>query len=113
MVKRLPELWSKADPNEKRRLLLTVLDVVCVDSRGSAAAVMMRPKAARLVRSSPSPRSLLSQSNVRNFTPADLMLEGAPKGEPLIAVQFVPSLRLGEVAPKGNHFGLVELTAES
>ena len=42
----LPELWAKADLGERRRLLLTVLDAVYVDTRGAIATVTIRPKAA-------------------------------------------------------------------
>ena len=41
----LPELWAKADLSERRRLLLTVLESVYVDSRDPTVPVTMRPKA--------------------------------------------------------------------
>ena len=46
LVQRLPELWAAADPSERRRLLLTVLDAVYVDARDARAVVSVRPKAA-------------------------------------------------------------------
>ena len=46
LVQNLPELWANADQSERRRLLLTVLDAVYVDTRDSEAAVEVRPKAA-------------------------------------------------------------------
>ena len=41
----LPELWGKAVLSERRRLLLTVLATVYVDTRGMTANVAIRPKA--------------------------------------------------------------------
>ena len=45
MVRRLPELWAKADLSERRRLLLTVLDAVYVDTRDPNAAITFTPNA--------------------------------------------------------------------
>ena len=42
----LPRLWAGATLEERRRLLLTVLDAVYVDAKGSRALVEVRPKAA-------------------------------------------------------------------
>ena len=46
LVRRLPELWATADLTERRRLLLTVLDAVYVDTRQVSAVAVIRPKAA-------------------------------------------------------------------
>ncbi len=46
LVQRLPELWAAADLSERRRLLLTVLDAVYVDTRQANAVVTIKPKAA-------------------------------------------------------------------
>ena len=45
LVQRLPELWARADLSERRRLLLTVLDAVYVDTRDGEAAITIKPKA--------------------------------------------------------------------
>ena len=42
----LPRLWAKATMDERRRLLLTVLDAVYVDAKGSRSVVEVRVKAA-------------------------------------------------------------------
>ena len=42
----LPRLWAGATPEERRRLLLTVLDAVYVDTQGEKRVVEVRPKAA-------------------------------------------------------------------
>ncbi len=44
LVRRLPELWALADLAERRRLLLTVLDAVYVDTRKAKGLVRVRPK---------------------------------------------------------------------
>ena len=46
LVRCLPELWAGADLSERRRILLTVLDAVYVDTRDTALPVTIRPKAA-------------------------------------------------------------------
>ena len=45
LVQHLPELWAKADLSERRRLLLTVLDAVYVDTRNPEISITIRPKA--------------------------------------------------------------------
>ncbi len=44
LVQSLPELWAKADLSERRRLLLTELDAVYVDTRDTAVPVTIKPK---------------------------------------------------------------------
>ena len=46
LLQRLTDLWSAADLSERRRLLLTVLDAVYVDTRDKHAVVRIKPKAA-------------------------------------------------------------------
>ena len=40
----LPELWSGASLEERKRLLLTVLDAVYIDARGERSIVTLKPK---------------------------------------------------------------------
>ena len=45
-MQRMPQLWAATNLTERRRLLLTVLDAVYVDTRGTVARVTIRAKAA-------------------------------------------------------------------
>jgi site-specific DNA recombinase len=40
----LPRLWAKANTEEKRRLLLTMLDAVYVDAKKTKSIVAIKPK---------------------------------------------------------------------
>jgi len=40
----LPRLWSKANQEERRKLLLTMLDAVYVDAKKSKSIVAIKPK---------------------------------------------------------------------
>ena len=40
----LPRLWGSANGEERRKLLLTMLDAVYVDSRASHSIVALKPK---------------------------------------------------------------------
>jgi site-specific DNA recombinase len=40
----LPRLWAKANAEEKRRLLLTMLDAVYVDAKKTKPIVAVKPK---------------------------------------------------------------------
>ena len=42
----LPRLWTEANPEERRKLLLSMLDAVYVDSKEEKAIVAIRPKPA-------------------------------------------------------------------
>ena len=42
----LPQLWNEANPNEKRGLLLTMLDAVYVDTVEEKSIVAIKPKPA-------------------------------------------------------------------
>jgi hypothetical protein len=44
MIMDLPRLWSKANQEERRRLLLTMLDAVYVDAKKSKSVVAIKPK---------------------------------------------------------------------
>ncbi len=44
LISRLPKLWSRANLEERRKLLLTMLDAVYVDSKENAI-VAIKPKA--------------------------------------------------------------------
>ncbi len=45
LIERLPELWSNANIEERRRLLLTMLDAVYVDAKEENRIVAIKPKA--------------------------------------------------------------------
>ena len=45
LIERLPELWAEANEEERRKLLLTMLDKVYVDTREERRIVAVRPKA--------------------------------------------------------------------
>ena len=45
-MERLPMLWGEADITERRKLLLTMLDAVYVDTVDEKAIVAIRPKPA-------------------------------------------------------------------
>jgi len=45
LIERLPELWSGANEGERRKLLLTMLDAVYVDSKDERRIVAIKPKA--------------------------------------------------------------------
>ena len=45
LIERLPELWSGANMEERRRLLLTMLDAVYVDAKEERRIVAIKPKA--------------------------------------------------------------------
>ena len=45
LIERLPELWSGANEEERRRLLMTILDAVYVDTKDERRIVVVRPKA--------------------------------------------------------------------
>ncbi len=45
LIERLPELWSNANMEERRRLLLTMLDAVYVDAKEEKRIVAIKPKA--------------------------------------------------------------------
>ena len=40
----LPRLWAKANMEERRRLLLTMLDAVYVDAKNTKSIVAIKPK---------------------------------------------------------------------
>ena len=44
LIKELPQLWSGATMDERRRLLVTMLDAVYVDAKGSRSIVAIKPK---------------------------------------------------------------------
>jgi site-specific DNA recombinase len=44
LLRNLPRLWSKANQEEKRKLLLTMLDAVYVDAKKNKSIVAIRPK---------------------------------------------------------------------
>ena len=44
LIMSLPELWEKANQEERRKLLLTMLDAVYVDAKKSKAIIAIRPK---------------------------------------------------------------------
>ena len=46
LLEDLPQLWEDTNPNEKRRLLLTILDAVYVDTVKDKSIVAIRPKPA-------------------------------------------------------------------
>ncbi len=46
LLSNLPTLWAEANPEERRKLLLTMLDAVYVDSKEERAIVAIRPKSA-------------------------------------------------------------------
>ena len=46
LLEDLPSLWVEADPFERRKLLLTMLDAVCVDTVEEKSIVAIRPKPA-------------------------------------------------------------------
>jgi hypothetical protein len=45
LIDRLPELWSGANEGERRKLLLSMLDAVYVDTRDEKRIVAIKPKA--------------------------------------------------------------------
>ena len=45
LVEQLPDLWSAANQQERRKLLLTMLDAVYVDARDEKRIVAIKPKA--------------------------------------------------------------------
>jgi hypothetical protein len=45
LIENLPELWAAASPEERRKLLLTMLDAVYEDMKESRAIVAIKPKA--------------------------------------------------------------------
>ena len=45
LIERLPELWSGASVDERRTLLLAMLDAVYVDTKETRSIVALRPKA--------------------------------------------------------------------
>ena len=49
LVENLPALWEKANLSEKRKILMTMLDGVYVDTLENQAIVALRPKPARPV----------------------------------------------------------------
>ena len=46
LIERLPELWEEATPQERRKLLLTMLDGVYIDARDEKRVVAIKPKPA-------------------------------------------------------------------
>ncbi|MFC1860165.1 hypothetical protein ACFLYC_01140 [Chloroflexota bacterium] len=44
MIMNLPRLWAKANQEERRQLLLTMLDAVYVDAKNSKSIIAIRPK---------------------------------------------------------------------
>ena len=68
----LPKLWAGANLGERRKLLLTVLDAVYVDTRNSRSIVQVKPK--------PAFQALLEVANV-----------------PLLANRPGPTIRLERV----------------
>ena len=46
LLENLPDLWEKATVNERRRILLTMLEAVYVDAIEAKAIVVIRPKPA-------------------------------------------------------------------
>jgi site-specific DNA recombinase len=44
LIMNLPRLWSKANQEEKRKLLLTMLDAVYVDAKKTKSVVAIKPK---------------------------------------------------------------------
>ena len=45
LIERLPVLWSAASLEERRKLLLTMLEAVYVDTKGERRIVAVKPKA--------------------------------------------------------------------
>jgi len=44
LIKELPRLWSSANEEEKRKLLLTMLDAVYIDAKQTKSIIAIRPK---------------------------------------------------------------------
>ena len=44
LIHNLPRLWSEANIEEQRKLLLTMLDAVYVDTKNSKSVIAVRPK---------------------------------------------------------------------
>jgi site-specific DNA recombinase len=44
LIMNLPRLWSKTNDEEKRKLLLTILDAVCIDAKKTKSIVAIKPK---------------------------------------------------------------------
>jgi site-specific DNA recombinase len=44
LIMDLPRLWSKANEEEKRRLLLTMLDAVYIDTKKTKSVIAIKPK---------------------------------------------------------------------
>ena len=45
LIEKLPELWAEANLDERRKLLLTMLDAVYVDAKEEKRIVAIKPKA--------------------------------------------------------------------
>jgi len=44
LIQDLPRLWTKANPEEQRRLLLTMLDAVYIDTKKTKSVIAVKPK---------------------------------------------------------------------
>ena len=44
LIHDLPKLWSSANPEERRKLLLTVLEAVYIDAKQTKSIVAIKPK---------------------------------------------------------------------
>ena len=44
LIFNLPKLWAEASPQEKRRLLLTMLDAVYIDTKQTKSVIALKPK---------------------------------------------------------------------